>query len=362
MKIDLPDEGEEEQEVRDELPAKYDALVERVLDDLRGATTHAEQKRRLRSYLDHVGRPQGLPEVRASFDHPEFTEREARAFRKNWMEAHEPSIEANLRRGCQVRKVDEGPKTTAIAIPIKRNIVTDRYAHNLLREVTAPNDGDAMIAQFGATGQSNYKFMTVTAMGVGTDPTAEAVGDTAIGQGAEANDEDQFCWYIIDEAVTADADDGTFGSSLETDMYDGEDDPPLSTNQGVQYSARPTGASPTFESGTRAPASAQAQLRYNDNSPSSGDFEYVLDFTWPFGSDGQLGDGNFGSDADPDEWREVGLANALHTGDGSNIHPGGAHPDSVHHLATRRTFAGTGFAKTSNVELSIEYTVRFSSG
>lgn len=357
----IPDE-DEERDIREELPAKYDKLVEQVLDDLRSAHNRAEQRKRLRRYLDHVGRPQGLPEIRARFDHPEFTPREAQALRRRWMDEHEESIEVNLRRRCQPRKVDEGARTTAIAIPIRRNIVTDRYAHNLLREVTAPNDGDAMIAQFGTTAQSNYKFMTVTAMGVGTDPTAEAVGDTAIGQGAEANDEDQFCWYIIDEAITSSTDDGTFGSSLETDMYDGEDDPPLSMNQGVQYSARPTGASPTFESGTRAPADAQAQLRYNDDSPSAGDFEYVLDFTWRFGSDGNLGDGNFGSDSDPDEWREVGLANALHTGDGSNIHPGGAHPDSVHHLATRRTFAGSGFAKTTNVELSIEYTVRFSSG
>lgn len=341
-----------------EMPTQYDALVDHIVDRMEGRTS-AEKRSIVQQMVDRLSVAKGLPTIKADFNAPGISPGEARRRRRAWMRDHELTIGKELRHGCQPRKVDEGPRTAAVAIPLHPNIVTDRFAQELLRNVVAPESGSTpMIAQFGATSQSQYKFMAVNAMGVGTDSEPTTVGDTQLGAAGDGGaDSDQFCIYHIDESVSASTNDGTFGDSITADV---DADLPLDTAQGVQASARDSGG--TYHSGTRSPSDAAATLSHNDDSPGAGDFEFVYDFTWRRGTDGDERDGNFGSDASPVAWREVGLANALMTGDSTNIHPAGAHPDSVYHQATRRVFSGTGFAKTSDVQLSIEYTVRFSSG
>lgn len=343
----------------EELPPESRILAQRLLDELREDHSERQRRRTVESFLEKISVPIGLPTIQANFAHPELTPREARALREEWMQDHRDTIEVELREGCQPRKINEGPRTAAVAIPLAPNIVTNRFANNLLRNVLAPSGGTPMIAEFGTTGESQYKFMAVNAMGVGTDSAAAAVGDTQLGAAGDGGvDSDQFSWYHISTSVTSSTNDGTFGSSIPSSGVN--DDVALATAQGADVSARDTGG--TYFSGTRSPSDAAFTLRHNDDSPAAGDFEFEYECTWRFGADGDERDGNFGSDASPVSWRELGLANELMTGDATGIHPAGAHPDSVHHLATRRTYAGGGFSKTSNSELTNQYIVRFSSG
>lgn len=321
------------------LPLELDLFARSILDRVQRAPTRAAQRDIIMRALDAAGVPKGLPVLKADFNHPGKNQAAIEAYRRAWIRQHHESIQMNLRPGMVPTVIGRN----VVEIPIAPNIVTNRMAQKLLRDVLAPSSTNPMIGQYSTDAESKYKWMAINAMGVGTNDGAAAVGDTGLGAGVSPKN--QYSWYH-----------GTTSGSGTPPTAGIDDDLVLDQAYGADVWWKDTGAVSGVNKAYVAAASAAFKLKHVDAAPN---YDFTYEVTWDFGTSGDEIYGNFGSDASPDSWREIGLAN---TPPSDTITSGGAHPNLAHHLATRKVFAGNGFAKTSSVKLTNTYTVRFTSG